>query len=48
MFRTWGSEGNRWISGKYQIADVLTKGGFSEENIRKYVEGRYTEAELEI
>ena len=36
-----------WISGKYQTADELTK-GVSEENIRKYVEGRYTEAELEI
>ena len=30
----------QWIQGKRQIADVLTKSGVSEENIRNYVEGR--------
>ena len=29
-----------WIPGKSQIADVLTKTGVSEENIRNYLEGR--------
>ena len=30
----------QWVKGKYQIADVLTKSGVSEENIRNYVEDR--------
>ena len=30
----------QWVQGKCQIADVLTKCGVSEENIRNYVEGR--------
>ena len=29
-----------WIPGKSQIADVLTKTGVSEEDIRNYLEGR--------
>ena len=28
----------QWIQGKHQIADVLTKSGVSEENMRNYVE----------
>ena len=30
----------QWVTGKKQIADVLTKAGVSEENIRAYVESR--------
>ena len=30
----------QWVQGKSQIADVLTKAGVSEENIRNYVENR--------
>ena len=35
----------QWVSGKYQIADVLTKSGVSEENIRSYVRGEEVERE---
>ena len=28
----------QWVQGKHQIADVLTKSGVSEENIRDYIE----------
>ena len=28
------------LQGKHQVADVLTKSGVSEENIRDYLEGR--------
>ena len=30
----------QWVQGKHQVADVLTKSGVSEENIREYLEGR--------
>ena len=30
----------QWVQGKHQVADVLTKSGVSEENIREYSEGR--------
>lgn len=30
----------QWIQGKRQVADILTKSGVSEENIRDYLEGR--------
>ena len=32
-----------WIKGKQQIADILTKSGVSEENIRNYMEGKELE-----
>ena len=32
-----------WIRGKQQIADILTKSGVSEENIRNYLEGKELE-----
>ena len=32
-----------WIRGKQQIADILTKSGVSEENIRDYLEGKELE-----
>ena len=30
----------QWVQGKHQVADVLTKSGVSEENIRDYLEGK--------
>ena len=30
----------QWVPGKHQVADVFTKSGVSEENIREYLEGR--------
>ena len=38
----------KWIKGKHQIADVLTKSGVSEENIRNYMEGGELEEEGEM
>ena len=38
----------QWVQGKHQIADVLTKSGVSEENIRKYVENREDENVVEM
>ena len=38
----------QWIAGKKQIADVLTKAGVSEENIRMYVESRDMEKNEEV
>ena len=38
----------QWVQGKHQIADVLTKSGVSEENIRKYVEGKGDENIVEM
>lgn len=37
----------KWIKGKCQIADVLTKSGVSEENIRNYVEGNKVDLDEE-
>ena len=37
-----------WVSGKEQIADVLTKIGVSDENIRNYVGGRKRRLEEKV
>ena len=37
-----------WIKSRDQIADILTKQGVKNENIKKYIEGRKKEGESEV